>query len=450
MASLFSLLSFLALLCLILGLIKPAWVIRWGERKTRLKVLLIYGLAFLILSGVAGQLLEEKAPKKHQVAQVKIEQKQKPAQIQPKQIKQAQEKQAQTKQAQTKQIQTKEKQEKSPAPAETPKVARKFSKLEITDVTYENGKVKISGVTDLPDGAKLTVELDVADRSPKAPYIGVSKEVKVKNGKFEAELIPPDLPEYASGNCVVGASFYPGGQPESIRKLVGRKGENLTGSKVKPFSHSRKMMETTKKVHLPIKIASYPKIDPSHYPEGTPERAFAEFLYCWKMKDWLGMSDFVQLTWKLRQKDPARFLENAFGFKRILGAKIIGVKMGPLINMRDVTAIVFYAIGPRIHKVLITARVIYEAGKWGVNPISAFRETPVKEEDSSLPSSSHKKAQQKICYIGNKKTKVFHLPSCRWAKKIAPSNRVTFDSYDEAIEAGYRPCKVCKPKPQDK
>jgi len=46
-------------------------------------------------------------------------------------------------------------------------------------------------------------------------------------------------------------------------------------------------------------------------------------------------------------------------------------------------------------------------------------------------------------YIGNKKSKVFHRPSC----KTLPSgkNQVYFDSRDYAISKGYKPCKNCDP-----
>lgn len=48
-------------------------------------------------------------------------------------------------------------------------------------------------------------------------------------------------------------------------------------------------------------------------------------------------------------------------------------------------------------------------------------------------------------YIGSTKSNVYHVVSCRWAEKISPSNRVTFQSKEDAARAGYRPCKVCKP-----
>ena len=44
-------------------------------------------------------------------------------------------------------------------------------------------------------------------------------------------------------------------------------------------------------------------------------------------------------------------------------------------------------------------------------------------------------------YIGNKNTKKFHLPTCTGLP--AEHNQVTFDSYDQAEEAGYTPCGTC-------
>jgi hypothetical protein len=51
----------------------------------------------------------------------------------------------------------------------------------------------------------------------------------------------------------------------------------------------------------------------------------------------------------------------------------------------------------------------------------------------------------KYKYVASKNSKVFHKPDCRWAKRIKPANLVTYSSRAEAIEAGKRPCKVCKP-----
>ncbi len=52
-------------------------------------------------------------------------------------------------------------------------------------------------------------------------------------------------------------------------------------------------------------------------------------------------------------------------------------------------------------------------------------------------------------YIGSAKSNKYHYPNCEWAKKIKSENLVTFKSAKEAKEAGYIPCKVCKPPIKD-
>ena len=49
--------------------------------------------------------------------------------------------------------------------------------------------------------------------------------------------------------------------------------------------------------------------------------------------------------------------------------------------------------------------------------------------------------QPDITYIGNKNSKKFHAPGC--ASLPSEKNKVEFDTYDEAMEAGYSPCSSC-------
>jgi len=39
----------------------------------------------------------------------------------------------------------------------------------------------------------------------------------------------------------------------------------------------------------------------------------------------------------------------------------------------------------------------------------------------------------------------FHRSTCRWAKKISTENLVGYDTREQAVADGHRPCKVCKP-----
>jgi len=52
-------------------------------------------------------------------------------------------------------------------------------------------------------------------------------------------------------------------------------------------------------------------------------------------------------------------------------------------------------------------------------------------------------------YVGSSKSNKYHYPNCKWALKIKPENLVTIKSAKEALEAGYVPCKVCKPPTKD-
>lgn len=48
-------------------------------------------------------------------------------------------------------------------------------------------------------------------------------------------------------------------------------------------------------------------------------------------------------------------------------------------------------------------------------------------------------------YVGNSNSKKFHYADCSSAQKIKASNRVSFNSREEAVSKGYVPCKICKP-----
>jgi hypothetical protein len=54
------------------------------------------------------------------------------------------------------------------------------------------------------------------------------------------------------------------------------------------------------------------------------------------------------------------------------------------------------------------------------------------------PSSS-------VAYVGNKMRRIYHQPNCKWAKRLGVRNRVLFRSQREALDQGYRSCRVCHP-----
>jgi len=53
--------------------------------------------------------------------------------------------------------------------------------------------------------------------------------------------------------------------------------------------------------------------------------------------------------------------------------------------------------------------------------------------------------QAKVAHVASANRAPFHRTICKWADKISPRNLQTFRTRQEAIRAGHRPCKVCKP-----
>jgi len=71
------------------------------------------------------------------------------------------------------------------------------------------------------------------------------------------------------------------------------------------------------------------------------------------------------------------------------------------------------------------------------NNISIVPKEQAKPVTKSTPA--------KYEYVASKNSQVFHKPGCRWAENISENNLVGYDSREEAIKAGKRPCKWCKP-----
>lgn len=64
---------------------------------------------------------------------------------------------------------------------------------------------------------------------------------------------------------------------------------------------------------------------------------------------------------------------------------------------------------------------------------------------------SHRRAAREdagaepACYVGSARSEKFHRPDCRSASEIGPGNLVCFETREEAVTAGYVPCRVRKP-----
>lgn len=82
MATVFFLLFWVCLVALIIGLISPKTVLKWGTKKTRGQVALIYGIGmviFFILGGVTASPAEEQPEPPEVTSSPPVEQKEEPA-----------------------------------------------------------------------------------------------------------------------------------------------------------------------------------------------------------------------------------------------------------------------------------------------------------------------------------------------------------------------------------
>lgn len=53
--------------------------------------------------------------------------------------------------------------------------------------------------------------------------------------------------------------------------------------------------------------------------------------------------------------------------------------------------------------------------------------------------------QDEPSYIGNKRSLIFHRPTCHQGEKTSKTNRVQINSPKEAYLKGYSPCRTCRP-----
>lgn len=48
-------------------------------------------------------------------------------------------------------------------------------------------------------------------------------------------------------------------------------------------------------------------------------------------------------------------------------------------------------------------------------------------------------------FVASSQRQTFHRPDCQWAGYILSSQYLMeFDSHQEAVQAGYKPCKTCR------
>jgi O-6-methylguanine DNA methyltransferase len=83
-----------------------------------------------------------------------------------------------------------------------------------------------------------------------------------------------------------------------------------------------------------------------------------------------------------------------------------------------------------------------QIGNYALGP--AMKHELLSAEDVDLEEAG-RLADAGIHYLGSDTTGVVCYPSCHHARRIDPSHRVGFRTLDRAMDAGYRPCRDCRP-----
>lgn len=90
-------------------------------------------------------------------------------------------------------------------------------------------------------------------------------------------------------------------------------------------------------------------------------------------------------------------------------------------------------------------RVVRTDGRIGRYAYGTEMKRTLLEVEGIDTEGIERDAGKGLRYLGSDTTKVYCYPTCRAAKRITDSHKVEFRSEHAAGEAGYRPCKICRP-----
>jgi hypothetical protein len=68
-------------------------------------------------------------------------------------------------------------------------------------------------------------------------------------------------------------------------------------------------------------------------------------------------------------------------------------------------------------------------------------ERPGDERPSTAPSGRSKSAR----FVANRNSELYHLPGCKWVRKIKSDNLISFATVAEAESRRFLPCRNCNP-----
>jgi len=157
-----------------------------------------------------------------------------------------------------------------------------------------------------------------------------------------------------------------------------------------------------------------------------------------------------------RTKGPALDLDTLTEFEQAVLRKTLEIPFGEVRpyswvareigRPRAVRAVGSALAGNPITFVIPCHRVVRadgHIGNYGAGGPEAKRE--VLELEGIDVGELERVAGAGVRYTGSDSTSIYCYPSCRHARRTSARHEVRFRSAEEARDAGYRPCKVCRP-----
>jgi hypothetical protein len=130
--------------------------------------------------------------------------------------------------------------------------------------------------------------------------------------------------------------------------------------------------------------------------------------------------------------------------QRLRAELSLGPDGAPKFDLRDKLSLQSHAV-PSVPNDSSTQS--HQAGTVSGSEDGTVASQPVSKAETASPA---RETEAEVVYLGSKTSNKYHLPSCKWATTIRPSNLITFKSVKEAQERGYHPCPACKPPPLGK
>jgi flagellar biosynthesis protein FlhF len=140
----------------------------------------------------------------------------------------------------------------------------------------------------------------------------------------------------------------------------------------------------------------------------------------------------------------------AFGVNRLLFTKVDESSvLGELVNVliRTNIQLSFLSCGRKVPDDIEAGSIEKMVDLLFESEPAARRQTSTSPEPrpSKLRSAEYQSGGRPPRFVANKNSDVYHIPDCKWSKKIKPGNLIKFADSQEAEARNFLPCRSCNP-----